>query len=316
MEKTFFKALKKVVALIVGAFIILCFLIIGIVVYIGYKRMRGSSEIKEIVYTEDYAEIYQEELKLLFGEDCIVGEREQIVQKGEHCSCGYHEDTHIYYEWEIEYKDQFGQEYIQRMNNKEAFEEQQIDWLTTQIEEHYIVQYFSEYFDMETLEGYTVGTCGKGSVYVEFGNPIGGYSTEEEEKRWNEAVDLHDSYYKKLISALESGDKVIHLYNLDYSQVYREYPITVHVSINTYFPEEKDGSDYIDECKDKIKEILQEVNAESESTCNMEVKLDIYDSEEDDIWWVTGYLLSGEYLSEIDKDFGELVYEIYKKSIW
>ena len=64
--------------------------------------------IKTICYTEDYTELYEEELRLIFGEDYQIGEKETITIEGEDCSCGYHSDTYIYDQWEISYEDQLG----------------------------------------------------------------------------------------------------------------------------------------------------------------------------------------------------------------
>lgn len=315
------KIIKKIVRIIfavgVAVLLLIGLLIVGTVVIEEIRcRRTDGQEIKEIEYTEDYTKIYENEIIGIFGEDCVIGERERIIDEGESCDCGYHADTHIYYQWDIFYKDELGQEYCQQLNNKDNFEIQQISWLARQIEEHYIVQYFSDYFDMTTLEGKDVEKCGRGYAYAEFGNPIMGYATEEEEKRWLEAEDLYEEYYDELLSDLRSGKKQIHLYKLDYSEVYQEYPIMVYMSINAYLPENKHIHDYEAECETKIKQILLEISEESAQSCNMEVRLHIYDKKDDNTFMLGSYLLSGEYLSEINEDFGELVYEIYKKNIW
>ncbi len=94
---------KKMILILLSFFclIIITMAVMGIFFY-------NRHAIKTICYTEDYTELYEEELRLIFGEDYQIGEKETITIEGEDCSCGYHSDTYIYDQWEISYEDQLG----------------------------------------------------------------------------------------------------------------------------------------------------------------------------------------------------------------
>ena len=48
------------------------------------------------IYKEDYALIYENELRDMFGPDCEIGEKRTITIEAEDCGCGYHSDCYIY----------------------------------------------------------------------------------------------------------------------------------------------------------------------------------------------------------------------------
>ena len=81
------------------------------------------------LYVEDYPEIYAEELRIIFGEDYEIGEKNTVFKEGVDCSCGYTAPTLQYDTWEVTYHDRRGETFTQTINNKDSLEYLQYLWL-------------------------------------------------------------------------------------------------------------------------------------------------------------------------------------------
>ena len=321
---------RKTVMYLVFYFGVFLIPVVLLVAYLRNGVAGRQHEIKEIVYEEDYASIYSEELKIVFGPDCKVGDKKDIIIEGESCSCGYHQDTLIYDEWEITYKDQYGQTFVQTMNNMKSFEEQQIEWLTNQLEEHYRANQLGEYFDPETLEGYQpVDAYGRNYVYVWYGNPVNSYSTDEEKKEMETAEKEGKAYDKELMEKLSSSENMIRLYELDYSRVYSTYPLRIIVNLadgeEGISPEQ--AVEYRQIYEEKMDEIVANIMEEAGGICNLEFEIDILYGEviEGEIDDSNNYefsyhrsIIGGEEVDfgDYDKSYDQLLYYWYNENIW
>ncbi len=328
IQKT--KKKNRFVVLKVLLILILSFLLlISIGALFLWEGIPRKHKIEERVYEEDYAVIYSEEIKIVFGPDCKVGEKKDITSEGESCSCGYHRDTYIYDEWEITYKDQYGQTFVQTMNNMESFEEQQIEWMTNQMEEHYKTTQLKDYFDQSTLEGFELEQGGRSYVYVFYGNPISGWSTDEDYKEMSEGDSKERAYTKELTERLSNPENMIHLYQLDYSQVYKSYPIRVSISLEaenmdiTAEEVAKSKAEY----QEKMNAIAQEIIKESGDSCHMRISLDVaYNETQTNQYGHTSFMniscensyVGGKEVdfTNTDKDYDQLLLYWYNENIW
>lgn len=329
-EKITRKKNKKDTRVVLIIFFALVFgpFIVGILLL--RDKVPRQQDIEELVYEDDYASIYSEEIKIVFGPNCKVGEKKHITSEGESCSCGYHRDTYIYDEWEITYKDQYGQAYDQTMNNIESFEEQQIEWMTNQMEEHYRANQLGEYFDPETLEGYQpVDAYGRNYVYIMYGNPINSYSTDKEEREMKKAEKKEKAYDKELMEKLSSPENMIHLYELDYSEVYSTYPLRIIVNLadceEGISPEQ--AVEYRQIFEEKMDDIVANIVEEAGGICNLEFEIDILYGEviEGEIDDSDNYefshhrsIIGGEEVDfgDYDKSYDQLLYYWYNENIW
>lgn len=329
-EKIIKKRNKKDTRVVLIIFFVLVFgpFIVGILLL--WDKLPREHKIEELIYEEDYASIYSEKIKIVFGPNCKVGEKRDIRIEGESCSCGYHQDTLIYDEWEITYMDQYGQTYVQTMNNMDSFEEQQIEWMTNQMEEHYKANQLGAYFDPETLEGYQpVDAYGSNYVYVWYGNPVSSYSTNEEKKEMETADKKEKEYDKELTGKLSSPENMIHLYELDYSKVYSTYPLRVIVNLGDceegILPEQ--AVEYEQMCEARMDDIVAAIMDEAGGTCNLEFRMDnlygeVIEGEiEDSNNYEVSYrrsIIGGEDVDfgDYDKSYDQLLYYWYNENIW
>ena len=327
-EKITRKKNKKDTRVVLIIFFALVFgpFIVGILLL--RDKVPRQQDIEELVYEDDYASTYSEEIKIVFGPDCKVGDKKDITIEGESCGCGYHSDTYIYDEWEITYKDQYGQTFVQTMNNMESFEEQQIEWMTKQMEEHYKANQLKDYFNQDTLEGIEVkGSRSRANVF--FGNPIGGWSTEEDYKELSDGDSKERAFKKKLVERLSNPDNMISLHELDYSQVYKIYPIRldIHLQIEDMSISTDEVSKYEKVYQEKLDKIAADILKESENSCHMDVLLSVTynDSYENDygvtIWEdfrCRSLYIAGEEVDMTNqtKDYNQLLLYWYNENIW
>ena len=312
--------------------LILYFTILIAPFVVGFLLLKNNvsrqQEVKEVIYEDDYASIYQEDIKIVFGPDCKVGAKEDKIVYGESCSCGYHQDTLIYDEWKITYKDQYGQTYVQTMNNMDSFEEQQLKWLTSQMEEHYMANQLKDYFDPKTYEGYQpVDAFGRNYVYVWFGNPIGSYSTDEEKKEMDQALEKEKEYHKELMKKLSSSENMIHLYELDYSKVYSSYPLRVIVHLGEQKEDvtSEQAWDYREIHEKKLDKVVESIVDEAGGVCNLEFRISVLygdqaENDNSDTYEFTYYksIIGGAEVDfgEYEKSYEQLLYYWYNENIW
>ena len=274
----------------------------------------NSHEIKTIYCTEDYPELYKEELRIIFGENYRIGEKETITQEGEDCGCGFYMDTYIYDRWKVTYEDRLGQEYTQTLNNIDTLEDQQIKWLKEQLMQHYKKQFMIEYFEEGTLQELSVEENGRTHCFVFLGNPAKS-STSAEKEAYERAKEAGRIYWKQLLESLGNKENMIHLWELDYQQIFRDFPMYVSISL-CIDDEELTGdekAELVESVREKTLQMMEAINEESGYTCNLDVDLFCSWSEEnlyDGKWKWQWYFLQGEPI-ETDIDFKGYTYELF-----
>lgn len=137
--------------------LILTLILLAALAALGAVSMRQKPEYDTHYYTDDYPEIYKNQLQIIFGEDYVIREKETIVIGGEDCDCGYHTDGYEYNEWKVSYQDQSGRTYEQTLDNKTSLEAQQLLWLASQLEQYYTRKYLIDFFKEGTFEDLSVG---------------------------------------------------------------------------------------------------------------------------------------------------------------
>lgn len=250
--------------------ILIFVLIIAAVTVVMGISYYNRHAVKTFYYTEDYTELYKEELQIIFGENYRIGEKETITEEGEDCSCGYHSDTYIYDQWEITYEDQLGQEYTQTLNNKNTLENQQIGWLEEQLEQHYKKQFLVEHFAEGTLRGLSEEN-GSTYCYVFLGNPVKSFKSGENPEDFNRANKAGRIYWEQLLEALGNKENMIHLWELDYQQIFRNFPMYVSMSL-CIDDEELTGdekAEFEEAVREKNLQMMEAVKEESGYTCNL-----------------------------------------------
>lgn len=306
---------KKVI-LISLIFLVLTVAAVTVVTGVLYYNRHA---VKTIYYTEDYTEVYKEELQIIFGKNCRIGEKETITIEGEDCSCGYHSDTYIYDQWEITYEDQLGQRYTQTLNNKNTLENQQLGWLEEQLEQHYKKQFLVEHFAEGTLQDLSVEENGRTYCFVFLGNPVKGFKGGEEED-YDRAREAGRKYWEQLLEALGNKENMIHLWELDYQQIFRNFPmyVSLHLSIDDEELAGDEKAEFEEVIREKNLQMMEAVKEESGYTCNLHVhiccaqgKEKLYDGESS--WHY--YLLQGETL-EAGRSYDWELFGSYEGVFW
>lgn len=283
---------KKMILILLSVFglIIIIMAVMGISYY-------NRHVIKTICYTEDYTELYEEELRLIFGEDYQIGEKETVTIEGEDCSCGYHLDTYIYDQWEISYEDQLGQKYTQILNNKNDLENQQTRWLKEQLEQHYRKQFLVDCFEEGTFQDLSVEENGRTYCYCFI------------------------LYSVKLLNTLRDKENMIHLWELDYEQIFKDFPVKVslHLSIDDLELSGEEKAEFERAVKEKTLQMIDEIKKESGNTCNLVVNIccaqgkeKLYDGESN--WYY--YILQGEPFETGNESYDEKLVESYEGFFW
>ena len=306
---------KKVILLS----LILFMLIIAAVAVVTGISYYNRHAVKTIYCTEDYTELYKEELQIIFGENYRIGKKETITIEGEDCSCGYHSDTYIYDQWEISYEDQLGQRYTQTLNNKNTLENQQLGWLEEQLEQHYKMQFMVNHFEEGTLQDLSVEENGRTYCFVFLGNPVKGFKSGEKED-YDRAREAGDIYWKQLLEALGNKENMIHLWELDYQQIFRDFPmyVSLHLSIDDEELAGDEKAEFEEAVRDKTLQMMEEIKEESGYTCNLNVNIccaqgkeKLYDGESN--WYY--YLLQGETL-EAGRSYEWGIFDSYEGVFW
>ena len=167
----------------------------------------NKHRVKHLVYTDDYPTKYAEELTQIFG-DYTLGERMEKHVEGEDCSCGYHQDTLDFYEWQITYTDACGQEMQCTINNYETIFDQQYAWLGSQIEEHVFDKAF--FVMVSPADHYLV---------IRIGNIVSATCGDEQ---WSH-METADAYKERLLQSRE----LLTLHSLNYAEIFDRFPITI-----------------------------------------------------------------------------------------
>ena len=260
------------------------FLLAGwsVLVFYNYKK---AHTVPEHIYVEDYPEIYSEEFRIIFGEDCEIGEKNTIYKEGYVCGCGHIEHTYQYDTWEVTYHDRRGEKFTQTIDNRYSLESLQRSWLESHLSQYYekyLIDYFKEgtfeewNFDEETFEELTrTMHC---SVSIGFGS----YSLmrTEETARIDEG---NHKYQEQLLAAFRDRNTMLRLSGLNYEEIYNQYPITsdFYLSIDDRELSGEEKAVHEKAVQDRGLEMLQAIQRETDGTCNLIVRVDSANGYED-----------------------------------
>ena len=172
-------------------------------------------------------------METIFG-DFTIGERTERHIDGEVCSCGYHQDTIDFYEWQITYTDACGQEMVCVLNNRQSLYYQQLQWLEDQIETHFFTNYVSPCFHDILQESGSYCFCFIGRICFSY---TGG--NEEEYSHVETCTAYRDS--------IERHEELIPLASSSYQELFDMFPISLSVNIrlaDRMMPEDEWNQNY------------------------------------------------------------------------
>lgn len=291
---------KKTIAVIIFVLVLL-----PAAVYAGTAVYRLSQAHDTVRYTEDYPQIYKDQLQIIFGEDYTIGEKERIVIEGEDCSCGYHSSTYEYDEWKITYQDQRGRTFTQTLNNTASLESQQLSWLRSQLEQYYMQKYVSDFFEEGTFEDLSTGEKhGRTYCSVVIGNPVGSYTSDkkEEYKRIQEAG---KEYKERLRQQLQDEEHMLRLQEVDYENIFNCFPVKAgfHLCIDDEDLSGAEKEEHERAVQKRVMDMINAVKQETGDTCNLRIQVnsahgscDLYDGARD--WRY--FILQGKQISPED----------------
>ncbi|MDE5866825.1 MAG: hypothetical protein K2H31_09535 [Lachnospiraceae bacterium] len=238
-----------------------------------YFRNRVPKEI----YVEDYPEIYAEELRIIFGEDYEIGEKETFYEEGYICSCGEVMPTVQYDTWEVTYHDWSGETFTQTIDNRDSLESLQYSWLKNHLKQYYEKKYLIDYFDEGTFEELTRKT----HCYVYIG--VEGGSTADKKEEHDRIEAGNRKYQKQLLAAYGDKDTMLRLSELNYKEIYDHYPIIAgfHLSIDDGELSGEEKEIHERAVQDRILEMIQAIQSEKDDTCNLRVYVTSADGDED-----------------------------------
>lgn len=250
-------------------------------------------------YTEDYSELYQNQLRIIFGENATIGEKETVVMEGEDCDCGYHSESYSYNQWKISYQDEMGQSFMQTLNNKDSLESQQLSWLNSQLRQYYTQKYLIDFFEEGTFEDLSTGE-GLGRTYcsVGIGNPVGSYTSDKKEE-YDRIQKAGKEYKERLLEEFRHEDGMLRLYQVDYGTIFNYFPIRVsfHLSIDDGMLLGTEKEAFERAVWDRVMEMVRTIKQETGGACNLRIQInsahghgDLYDGARD--WRY--FILQGE----------------------
>lgn len=240
-----------------------------------YKDEQGSV----LKYEEDYPEIYQEELRIIFGEDCEIGEKNTIFVEGDDCDCGISESSYQYDEWEVTYHDWRGETFTQMIDNRHSLQSLQHSWLANHLNQYYEKRYLFDYFDEGTFEELRT-YC---SVHIGFGGYSYSGDTKEEYDRIGEG---NREFKEQLWAAYKNRDTMLRLSELNCEEIYNHYPLyaNFHLSIDDRELSGEEKAVHEKAVQGRVLEMIQAIQRETDDTCNLIVQVvsagayeDLYD---------------------------------------
>lgn len=220
------------------------------------------------VYIEDYPQIYAEELRIIFGEDCEIGEKNTVFKEGVDCSCGYTAPALQYDTWEVTYHDWKGETFTQTIDNRKSLESLQYSWLPKHLKQYYEQKYLIDYFDEGTFEELIRRT----DCFVFIGVGASGFTMDEKEE-YDRVKVGNQEYKEQLLAAYRDRDTMLRLSELNYGEIYEHYPMKVTFDLVIDDLELSGEEKAIREkaVQDRVLEIIQAMQSETGDTCNLEV---------------------------------------------
>ncbi len=228
-----------------------------------------------VYYTDDYAEIYKEQLQTIFGEDYQISGKETVRIMGEDCGCGYHSDGYEYYTWNISYQDENGYVFTQTLDNMTSLELQQLSWLDHHLCQYYRQKYLNDFFEEGIFEDLpTDEDSGKSYCYVTVGNPVGSYSGDQKEE-FKRIQAAGKKYKEQLIQRLQEEAHLFRLSKTDYENIFSRFPITVrfHLSIDDETLSGSEKADFEKRAREMTLEMIEALKQETGGACNLRVQM-------------------------------------------
>ncbi len=261
--------------------------------------------IQHLVYTDDYPILLANELATILG-DYSVGERVERHVDGEVCSCGYHQDTIDFYEWQITYTDACGQEMVCVLNNRQSLYYQQLQWLEDQIETHFFTNYVTPCFHDIMQESGSYCFCFIGRICFSY---TGG--NEEEYSHVETCTAYRDS--------IERLEELIPLASSSYPELFDMFPISLSVNIrlaDRMMPEDEWNQNYAAAVA-KLGEMALSMADDIGSNLNLDAS--VYSDVQTfnpGSRKTTIHYLRGEYTEITGFDFGHAVFLSYVGKFW
>lgn len=297
------------------AVLILALILVAALAALGAGIIRQKPEYDTHYYTDDYPEIYKNQLQIIFGEDYVIGEKETIVIEGEDCDCGYHADGYEYNEWKISYQDQSGQTYEQTLDNKTSLESQQLSWLRSQLAQYYTQKYLIDFFKEGTFEDLSAGEKhGRTYCSITIGSPVGSYTSDQKEE-FERIQEAGNRYKEQLLKQLQEEKNMLRLQEVDYENIFICFPVEVslHLCIDDETLSGVEKEDFEKAVQERVMEMIQAIKQETGDTCNLRIQVnsahgqcDLYDGSRD--WRY--FILQGEQI-KLENTFDGLEWEIF-----
>lgn len=251
------------------------FIILAVLVTMNYLNDKKKHEVKEIVYNENYPEIYSDQLLMIFGPSMQISEKENMISEGEDCSCGFHSDTLIYDEWIITYEGTDGQTYKQTMDNMSSLEELQVKWMKDHLMQYIKMKYMIGYFETGTFEDLSLEeSFGRSYCSITLVSGVSSYTTETE-KEYDRICEAGKTYYNDLLLSLQEQENILPLYQLSMEKLCQKFPLHIRMdmSLNDEELTGKDKEAFEKSVEEKILQMVNEINEESGNRCCLSVRV-------------------------------------------
>lgn len=251
-------------------FFVMLFLAAGGSILFVYNYKKANT-VPEHIYVEDYPEIYAEELRIIFGEDCEIGEKETFYEEGYICDCGWVTPTEQHDTWEVTYHDRRGEEYTQTINNSNSLEDLQYSWLKNHLKQYYEKKYLMDFFDEGTFQELTKITHCSVSIGV------GGFGyTLDIEEEYDRIEAGNQEYKEQLLAAFKDTDTMLRLSELNCEEIYEHYPMKVcfFLSIDDAEFSGEEKAVHEKAVQGRVLEMIQAIQRETDDTCNLIIQVD------------------------------------------
>ena len=230
----------------------------------------------------DYPALYREQLAAVFGPEMTFTEKERIkndpelagfygVYKDGWATTGESWEFYTYDRWKIVYRDSLGRQCVRFLDNKRDFAigTLQTEWMMLQLQDYYEECYLDRYMPARIRAIYE-WECG---VYLWEAGYLAEYTAGGAEA---------DGTYCALAADLESGDTILQLDRLDYSQVCAADPL--HVSVCLKINEDMGQAEW-ETCKREAEDGLRAVGeamSRDVEGLNLQIELRSFDHSKDD----------------------------------
>lgn len=160
---------------------------------------------------------------------------------------------------------------------------------------------------------------GRTYCFVFMGNPVKSWTSAEKEA-YDRAKEAGRIYWEQLLESLGDKENMIHLWELDYQQIFRDFPmyVSLHLSIDDEELTGDEKAELEEAVREKVLQMMEEVKEESDYTCNLTVQVccaqgkeKLYDGESN--WWY--YLIQGE-TPEAGRSYEWGLFDSYAGVFW